>query len=186
MIEYSDEEIIIALKKREDKTLQKVFYSFKEEFLSWVSQRYQVYDIDDIYQEMFAALIVNAENGNLDNLKASVKTYFFTIGKYKLFKSFNKVNQMNIEDYNGVLKEDETTVQLQADFFQLNDQQLKLKKIIDEELQPRCKELLKRVFYENESVDEIINGMGLKNSDVVKSMKYRCLKRLRELYAQQP
>ncbi len=185
MNEYSDKEIISALKSKDNKILKQVFYEYKEEFAVWVKQKYNLKNIDDLYQEMFAALLVNADKGNLDRLKASVKTYFFTIGKYKVYNSFDEEKASNIDENEELnLKVDSNPKEFEA-LFRLNDEQWKLKQILETSLnETRCQELLQRIYYMEEKADEIIQAMNFKNSNVLKSMKYRCLKKLRILFSQ--
>lgn len=175
---FTDEEIVDALIKRNDSILRIVYLEYKQRFNAWVKKKYSIEEVDDLFQEVFTALIVNARKGNLDSIDASVETYFFTIGKYKIYEKFKEKKAIDIDEVKdfAFANVDEN--------FKLNDRQLLLRKVLNEKLRDRCRELLKRFFYKNETADEVMQGMGMKNKNVVKSMKYRCLKRLRQAFNQ--
>ena len=45
----------------------------------------------------------------------------------------------------------------------------------------KCFEILKRFFYQKESMEDIAGAMGYTNGDNVKNQKARCQKKLKEL-----
>ena len=47
--------------------------------------------IEDIFQDALIALYENAQNGKLDTIKSSLKTYLFSISKFMLFKKFKSL-----------------------------------------------------------------------------------------------
>ena len=112
----------------------------------------------------------------IEDLKSSLSTYLFGIGKFMIFQKLRKdgktipmesfeKTEMTYDDYT----EEETDLQiklLQKGLNKLGDQ---------------CKKVLELFYYEEKKLDEIQSILGYTNKDVLKSQKSRCLKQLKEL-----
>ena len=133
-------------------------------------------DLIDIYQDAIIALIENAKKGKIDDLKSSVTTYLYGIGKFMIFQKLKKESKtVSIDDFEKIemvyddYSEDEINLQvkmLQKGLNKLGDQ---------------CKKVLELFYYEEKKLDEIQSILGYTNKDVLKSQKSRCLKQLKEL-----
>lgn len=166
---------IAQLKLGNEATVKDVYNCNKQGFISFAG-KYDVseYEATDIYQDAVIALIENARKGKLDNLKSSLTTYLFAIGKFMLFaylKKQNKQVMMSIDEaveWNSYETEqqEEQTALLQKHFEQLGEQ---------------CRKMLTLFYYEEKKLEEIMHLMNYDNKDVVKSQKYRCLKQLKNL-----
>ena len=174
---YKAIQLIDLLKMNDEKAIRNFYNENKNGFILF-AKRYNIHsdDIIDIYQDAIIALIENAKKGKIEDLKSSLSTYLFGIGKFMIFQklrkdgktipmeSFEKI-EMTYDDYT----EEETDLQiklLQKGLNKLGDQ---------------CKKVLELFYYEEKKLDEIQSILGYTNKDVLKSQKSRCLKQLKEL-----
>lgn len=169
--------MIEQLKSGDEKTIRSIYEDHKNGFLLFASR----YGLDkeeliDIYQDAVIALIENAKKGKIDDLKSSLTTYLFGIGKFMVFQRLKKKNktipsdelerfELEYDDYS----EDEMNIQL-----------LSLREGL-KKLGEQCLKVLTLFYYEEKKLDEIQALLGYTNKDVLKSQKSRCLKQLKDL-----
>ncbi len=174
-----DASTIRLLKTNDEKIIRKVYDSFKPGFILF-AKRYPLSDdmILDIYQDAMIALCENARKGKLDEIKSSLKTYFFAIGKYMIYAKLKKEGNMSsyeqIEDVHFEwpdLKEDD-------------DENIAIIDQAFSRLGIQCQQILRLFYYEERNLDQITALMKYENKDVTKSQKSRCLKALRALTKQ--
>ncbi|MDH7448366.1 RNA polymerase sigma factor [Aquimarina sp. 2201CG14-23] len=173
-------EELLTLKKGHNQALEKIYNEYRSAFLQFAKK----YDLDhdalvDVYQDAFIALREHAINGKLDDIKSSVKTYLFSIGKYMIYDHLRK--QKKTISYENSIDYKETSDT--QDFFkepQLTAEQQLLRQHF-KNLGKRCQEMLTLFYYRGLTIDEITDNLGYENKNVVKSQKSRCLKSLKEL-----
>lgn len=169
--------LVTLLKQGDEPTIRKVYDGYKDDFIHFAQRYLSAGDeLVDCYQDAMIILCEHAVQGKLDNLKSSIKTYLFSIGKYTLMNRLRKRSKMSpIEDCEipevawEVYDEEHETerlVNLQAGFNKLGEQ---------------CQKVLKLFYYEGKKLDEIQQLLGYTNKDVLKSQKSRCIKQLRDL-----
>lgn len=161
---------ISALKSGSNDEIAKLYNDYKSGFFLFL-RKYGLSDdeLKDIYQDSIIALIENAGKGYLDNLKADVKTYLFSIGKFKVFKQLKRPAELpEIGWYEPEEGLDEERVE------KLNFVLPKLSK--------RCYEILRLFYYEEKKLDEIKLILEYSTKDVLKSQKSRCVQQLKKLY----
>ncbi|MDY8136868.1 sigma-70 family RNA polymerase sigma factor [Aquimarina sp. 2201CG5-10] len=173
-------EELLTLKKSHNRALEKMYTKYRESFLQFAKK----YDLDndaliDIYQEAFIALREHAINGKLDDLKSSIKTYLFSIGKYMIYDQLKKNNKTVSLDNHVDLKENPDAIEVFKEPELTPEQQLLRQHF--KNLGKRCQEMLTLFYYRGLTIDEITESLGYENKNVVKSQKSRCLKSLKEL-----
>jgi RNA polymerase sigma factor (sigma-70 family) len=169
--------VIDLLKRNDEKSIRTVYNDNKSGFILF-AKRYNLShdDLIDVYQDAIIALIENAKKGKIDDLKSSITTYLFGIGKFMIFQKLKKEGKtIAIDDFEKIemiyddYSEEETNLQiemLQNGFKKLGEQ---------------CRKVLHLFYYEEKKLDEIQSLLGYTNKDVLKSQKSRCLKQLKEL-----
>lgn len=174
---YKAIQLIDLLKMNDEKAIRNFYNENKNGFILF-AKRYNLNndDLIDIYQDAIIALIENAKKGKIDDLKSSVTTYLYGIGKFMIFQKLKKESKtVSIDDFEKIemvyddYSEDEINLQvkmLQKGLNKLGDQ---------------CKKVLELFYYEEKKLDEIQSLLGYTNKDVLKSQKSRCLKQLKEL-----
>ena len=174
---YKAIQLIDLLKMNDEKAIRNFYNENKNGFILF-AKRYNLNndDLIDIYQDAIIALIENAKKGKIDDLKSSITTYLYGIGKFMIFQKLKKESKtVSIDDFEKIemvyddYSEDEINLQvkmLQKGLNKLGDQ---------------CKKVLELFYYEEKKLDEIQSILGYTNKDVLKSQKSRCLKQLKEL-----
>ncbi len=173
-------DILITLKKGHHQSLEKIYTDYRAAFLQFAKK----YDLDsdsliDIYQDAFIALREHAISGKLDEIKSSVKTYLFSIGKYMIYDHLKKQKKtVSYEDTIGHKEASDLTEVFQEPTLTTEQQLLRQH---FRNLGKRCQEMLTLFYYRGLTIDEITESLGYENKNVVKSQKSRCLKSLKEL-----
>ena len=172
-------QLLQALQTEGSKALEQLYVAYREDFLAF-ARRYETEEADilDVYQDAIIALFENVNSGKISSLKSTVKTYLFSIGKFKLIDRLKakgkmlpteEVDQWNDQIDNSFEEQEELT-----------QRQLELKEAINE-LGEQCKELLTLFYYRQYSIEAIRLTMDYKNDNTVKANKSRCMKSLREI-----
>ncbi|MFV0593270.1 MAG: RNA polymerase sigma factor [Draconibacterium sp.] len=170
-----------ALKNDRDLRVKKLYNSNRSAFLSFV----KVYNISnedaiDIYHETFIILRKQAISGKLCEVKCSLKTYLFGIGKHLVHKKLKEYAAL--KNYNAHLhskNEDYEEITVEPDL-ELSREQLLLQKYFNQ-LGKSCQEMLTLSYYRGLTNEEIAKFAGYENEAVVRSHKSRCLKTLKNL-----
>ncbi|HPH86989.1 MAG TPA: sigma-70 family RNA polymerase sigma factor [Chitinophagales bacterium] len=169
--------IIDLLKKNDEKTIRTFYNDHKNKFVLF-AKRYNINEFDsiDVYQDAFIALIENVKRGKTDDLKSSLSTYLFGIGKFMIFQKFKKNGQLHIAD-------DVASIEIEEDLYSEDDVDLQVRLLQNglDKLGEQCKKVLQLFYYEEKKLDEIQEQLGYTSKDVLKSQKSRCLKQLKEL-----
>ena len=169
--------IIDLLKKNDEKTIRTFYNDHKNKFVLF-AKRYNINEFDsiDVYQDAFIALIENVKRGKTDDLKSSLSTYLFGIGKFMIFQKFKKNGQLHIAD-------DVESIEIEEDLYSEDDVDLQVRLLQNglDKLGEQCKKVLQLFYYEEKKLDEIQEQLGYTSKDVFKSQKSRCLKQLKEL-----
>jgi RNA polymerase sigma factor (sigma-70 family) len=174
------EKLLLQLLKKGDKdALKRLYLEYRSAFIyfAWKFSKNSD-DILDVYQDTIIVLQEKAIKGELDELKCTLKTYLFGIGKYMLYEKIRKqkklVSPMKLEqegyDYHDIA----------IDFLQ--DQPNKMQQQLQGAfvtLGKKCKEILTLFYYRGYTINEIRETLNYPNTNVVKSQKSRCLKQLK-------
>jgi len=180
MNDNNSKNIIDLIKCGDDKALRDIYVENRESFIKF-SKKYNIerFDAVDIYQDAIMILQENIKSGKIKELKSSISTYLFAIGKYKIFQTHR--NNSKIELNNDILIKEES---LHLDVNFLNEKLTNQQKLINKHLPclgERCKEILTLFYYEGYCLDEITKILNYSNKNVLKSQKSRCLKQLKSI-----
>ena len=172
MSEASD--TIAKLKIGDERTLKEIYVTNKQAFFLFAA-RYKLAhdDVLDTYQDAIIALYENAKKGKIDDLKSSLQTYLFAIGKFMIFKKLK-----NQKEYVGIdenFNDNFEWVEVEE-----NDQ-VNLLNIAIKKLGEQCQNVLRLFYYEEKKLDEIQFILNYSSKDVLKAQKSRCLKQLKDL-----
>jgi RNA polymerase sigma factor (sigma-70 family) len=175
-----DKEAISDLKSDDRLKLKALYNKYRAEFLGF-GQRYHL-DKDalaDVYQEAFLALRKKAISGKLWEVRSSMKTYLFGIGKYMIFDAL-KERSITVPYESKLHIEGRETEEIALDpVDELTPQQILLRRYF-KELGEKCRQVLTLFYYRGLSIGEIALEAGYDNENVVKAHKSRCLRMLRE------
>ena len=178
LLNWSDTEIIRSIKDGHDAGLVHLYSSLREEFILWGVKRFQVDRdlISDAFQEAIIALRHNVIGDRLNQLKSSLKTYLFAIGRNQILNRLKKSKyELSAEDFKS-LKHEHLTIKGEKE--DLTDRQESVRAFIKQMKEP-CKSILRMYYYLGFSMEVIASRMSYKNENVAKSQKMRCLKKLK-------
>lgn len=134
-------------------------------------------DIKDVFQESIIAVWNNITSGKLDLMQnVKLTTYTIQICKYKLLDRMKKKsNQMETSDSEMVARMD-----IPEELIETNEEENKMKSILST-MPERCRSLLMLFYYEKKKLSEIANELAIGEASI-KNEKYRCMKRLKQMY----
>ena len=170
--------IIQRIKRGDEQLLSKLYENYRKEFLKFGFKYLKdEAKILDVYQDAFIAFYENVRAGKISNLQSTIKTYIFSIGKYKLIHQFKAdITEVSHEDVAGFEFIDASFDQEE----ELNEMQQLLQEALSK-LNDKCRELLILFYYRKYSMESIVETMAYKNENVVKNQKKRCMKYLKEV-----
>jgi len=168
------DQLTAQLKSGQMVLLEELYNMYRLDFLRF-GQKYPC-DEDlllDIYQDSVLALYENIVHDRIKSHSATIKTYLFSIGRYKIL---NHLRSQRKFVSNEQLPESETYIESQI-FEEVKNQ--KLASAISQ-LGETCKKLLVMSFYQGLKNEDILELMDYKNDQTLRANKSRCLRKLRE------
>ena len=175
--------ILKKIKEGDRKFLQEIYEQNRESFGMWAKRHYDVQEevVADIYQKSFVALYYNIREGRLQNLKSSLKTYLFSIGKNMLREHFKDrfIGMIDINDEIIAGQIDESVMD-KYDHAYAKDLAAKLLEKIGEP----CKTVISLFYFQHFSTEAIAERMGYKNRSIAAKRKFICLQQLRAMMDQ--
>ena len=186
------------IQRSNERITEKLYNECKKYFMSSYKAVFTREDIkDDIFQQSFVKLWTEIETrrifldenyniqrrdrrGNIRNLTCNLKTFLIDIAKND-YRDWLRNDRLELEEefesfahmveVRSATMPDESSESLQ--------EQIVAHCVFD--LPPRCKEILTMFYYDNMSLDEIIQARGEKNTSKngLKTGKYKCMETLK-------
>ena len=163
--------------------LDKFYLRHQREFLRWSDK---VFDLDatealDVYQDAMLILYENIQSGKLNELRSSLKTYFFAIGKNLILKKLAR-RKSETKRWQSAAKEQEYAHVLEFDP-STDHEQAKFDGVVSalKALSERNQSILRLYYYHKLSLKDIATQLGYDSVDVVKNQKVRCMRYLKKL-----
>jgi RNA polymerase sigma factor (sigma-70 family) len=174
-----DQDCIQAMRNGNSQALEEFYLITRREFLKWSEKSFGLDSMQamDVYQDAIIILFENIRRGKLNQLNASLKTYFYGIGKNLILgrmaraKAERKRWEVAFSNY--------TTDEI-ALYPDDREESLEAVKSGLEELSTRNKAILKLYYYRQLPLKDIAQRLGYENVDVVKNQKVRCIKYLKK------
>ena len=181
-----EQHYVDALKADNHFIIKELYNANRSVFINF-AKTYNITEIDgvDIYQEAFIALRKHAVSGKLHQVKSSLKTYLFGIGKHLIYKKL-KENALTI-NYNALIHagdNDFEEIKLETEKDLTEEQQIL--QYYFRQLGKSCQQMLTLSFYRGLTNEEIATLEGYESEAVVRSQKSRCLKTLKDLIKKSP
>ncbi len=167
---------------KREKALKVIYQTNKEKVCSYIlSNSGGEEEAKDVYQE---SVIAFYENVLSDTFKgdSAISTYLYSIAR---FKWLNQIKKNNIRMlHNTKYEQDEFYDSPMAKI--IDDEKKSQVLEVLEQLGTRCKSILVECFYNNASMKEIAESGNYSSEQIVRNKKYKCMKKLKELIAEQP
>lgn len=170
------EEVLRKIRDGDESVLKECYLAYKEEFIHWMHKHYSIAEEqgEELYHEVFLAFYENVLSEKLTELTSNLKTYIFSIGKYKYLDQVRK-EQRHLDYAAEYQNEEELLAESQPAY----RTEILLKALA--QLGEPCAGLLKRFYFNKSSMKEIASIMGYSSIASAKNQKYKCINRLREL-----
>lgn len=168
------------------------FVSLRNPFINYIHKALPILSLDeieDIYSDTFIAIRKNLMDGNVAS-GTKWKAYIFQIGynmavnKAKQSSRFVQVKEMTSNDDIDATNRFETYLSLKEVMEdEENETKAQRLSILEREIKylpEPCETILKDYYYGGFSMTEIMSEIHYQSTDSVKSMKNRCMNKLRE------
>lgn len=176
----TDKKLLLAIRLGDQDALSYLYkskYNLVKQLI--INSRGSEEDVKDIYQDAIIVLYKNFRQKDFA-LTSSISTYLYAVAKNLWLKEFNKKikhDHLSLDEMNSKYEISKRIENSKSDESILRE---KIIKQSIEELKDPCKSLLRNFYFHNLSMEEIAEVMGYKNSDTVRNLKYKCMKRLRK------
>ncbi len=175
----SNEEIINAIKLRNEQEISATYDLLRREFLGFFvgAMASKKADAEDLYQESWIELCWQIERCKITTvtLTCSFKTYLYGVAKYK-FKAHNrKKSEWEVAEILPEIPE-----------ISLDEPNIEMEQVIEKEVNAMgepCCSLLDKYYWEDKSCSQIAIEKEYKNADTVKTQKYKCMQKLKSVLA---
>ena len=185
---------IIQLNSKREKVLNDFAKEYKERTLAFLSKYFSLCkeDCEDIFQEASITLYLSAIEGKLDNLTASLYTYFIGICQNKAHEQIRankKLPSISMDDDIGegknadaiINKADKILCMIDEDEKQRSERQQVVQSIV-KQLPSPCNELLWAYYRDALSMVAIAKMFGYASENTAKVTKHRCMEKFSKQY----
>lgn len=178
LAEHTFHDRVLAIRSNDEEALRQVYttnYPKVEIFI--LNNNGTTEQAKDIFQEAFIAVWRNIQLGRFEaQNESSLDGYLYQIAKNKW------MDYLRSGQYTKVIRMDETRMAdtpANTDTHEEHEHLQAVKKYFGL-LGENCQQILRRYYYDNESLRDIANEMGWTEA-TAKNNKYRCIQKLREL-----
>ena len=179
----SPDEMLLSLAQGNMSVLDHLYDTYRDDFLRWAGNRFQVKSRDDLLDAWHDTMIMFYEqvrDRKLTHLTCEIKTFLFIIGYRRLIKVHKKTEKVDlVEEFDVNINIDQSINVIEEEEF-LETQQAELRKAVNE-LPETTRRILVMRFLESKSIPEIMNEMGYASENAVSVTLSRGLKKLRDL-----
>lgn len=181
--EFTDQEVIqCLLKGKENEALQFLYKNILPKVRHLVyGYHLEVAVADDLFQEATLVFYQYVKEGKF-NTDYQIQTFIITVAKRKLIDLLRK--EARNKDIEHIKESEYYTDDIEGVLINA-DMQHKVEEVLSM-LGEKCKELMLNYEFHGYSMKEICNIMGFKNEETAKASKYKCKKKLIELFNNKP
>ncbi|MFN8438877.1 MAG: sigma-70 family RNA polymerase sigma factor [Cytophagales bacterium] len=168
--DISDEDIIQRIQKGDRKMVDFLYKKYYKMVTNYVLKNSgDEIEAEDLFQDVIVVFWQKVTSGELV-LSAKISTYLYGISHNLWQKELKRKNKYSSEIEDKPQEE-----------FKDRDEHIKIVQEALEHLGSGCKEILMYYYFEDRSMTDIAELMGLSNADTAKSKKYKCKQELDKL-----
>lgn len=178
--QMTDNQILQKIRANDKKVIAEFYKSCRNEFIGFATKNYAVnFSLaKEIFQEAFLAMYRNICDGKLVELKSSLKTYLFQIGRNLISNEMKKdIKHLEVEENLHASWEEDNPFDKHEDRTRSENFVSAIKSAMDA-LDEKCRQLLHFFYFEKKKYDEILLIMNYSTIDSLKTQKYKCFKKL--------
>ena len=180
----SEQQIIEAIRAGNQLVISQLYREYRVIFFRWIRKFTDLRpeEIADIYQDTIIAFYTNVMHGKIEQLESSIKTYLFSIGKYRIYKYYrSRRKEEVVEDMEDILPE-------VKQLWYPRDLELSERKELIHQcitaLGDPCNKIVRLFYYRKFCIEAIQRELGYKSAEVVRSQKRRCMQYLKKTLTQ--
>ncbi len=176
---HDDEVWIERLRSQPDSTLKELYKMFKGEFQQWSGDKFglNVEESLDVFQETMLALYQNVKTEKLSELRSTIKTYIFAIGRNQAINYLRKYGrdvQLDEEAYQNKSDHEVALSYLNRSEGLENERVDKIKTLLSK-LRDPCKTIIMAFYFHRLNMEQIAEQLNYSGANVAKAQKYRCM-----------
>ncbi len=183
---FSDDELIFSLKtgKERDEAIR-FMYSAHFDSLSWfvLNNQGSAEDAEDNFQEVLVNFIATVQMDKFRG-ESSIKTFLFTLNRFAWLNELKRRGRAETREIRYEKERDVVEQDVSGQLMQKESTSEVLKLV--EQLGEACKKILVLFYYEDLPMKEILEQLDYENEQVVRNKKYKCLKQLEKMIADNP
>lgn len=176
------QEIISSLRDGQPGILEDLYDQFRPAFLAWAGKRFRTTpgDLEDAWQDAVVVFYEKVMSGRLTALNCTVRTYLFAVGYKRLLKNYRKINRFLWQDaVDKALKNNPELALIDLDDIWEEERDLLLAAM--EQISPRCRDLLLKRYYEEKSIEELMQHFEYASHNSVSVTLANCLANLKKI-----
>lgn len=173
---------ISALRDGQAGILEDLYDQFRPDFLSWAGKRFRATpgDLEDAWQDAVVVFYEKVMSGRLTTLSCTVRTYLFAVGYKRLLKNYRKVRRyLWLDAIDKALKNSPELALIDLDDRWEEERDLLLAAM--EQISPRCRELLLERYFEEKSINDLMQHFEYASHNSVSVTLANCLAKLKRI-----
>lgn len=180
------DKVLFELLKNDPKAgTEQVYATYRVNFINWGKGKFglDIPTLEDTFQDAILVMFEKIRSGELVNLTCTIKTFIFSVGRNLILNRFRVKERSPID---GSTNEEKFMFAYQLSDTDFNSDRWTVREPKDileeliEAMDDKCKKLLRLYYYRNFAQAAIANDMGYKDQNTVKSLRFRCLEKLRK------
>lgn len=194
----TDAEVVVAVQQHNDAVIERFYHQCQNYFLAHARSMFiEESSLDDIFQDSMILLwreietkrivvsdatVCRYRDGHAEPMTSSLKTFLMAIAKRKNWELLRREHQHQSAPIEAV-----DTARYADRPAEVSDAELAEQVVADtmQQLTDRCREILTMFYYEQRSLDDILSAREENTSKIgLKTSKYKCINRLRQLVQQ--
>lgn len=172
------------IQRGDEGAFRSLYDQYRPDFISWSRKAFSLNrdEAAEIFQESVVTLYENVINGRLVELRSSLKTYLFAIGKNKAMERLRQNNrQVPLTEATPMEAMDP------MEDLELSKEMMLRQTVMKQcirELGQACQEILTLYYFNELTLIQICERLSYKNEQTVKSQKFKCMEQLRKRFIQ--
>lgn len=174
--------LLASLAQGNMSVLDQLYDQYRNDFLRWAAQRFQVKNREDIIDAWHDTMIMFYEqvrDKKLVHLTCEIKTYLFTIGYRRLLKMYKKSEKIDLTgEFDANINIDESINVLENEA--MTEQQHQMLEEAVKALPEKSRRILIMRYMEGKSIPQIMKEMNYESENAVSVTLSRGLRKLKE------
>ena len=179
----TDADYIKGFRDNDDRVIGQFYKKSRQAFFAYFKKAYSKDEayLTELFQDSCVELWRNVQNGRLtvQGLTCALETYLFSIGRHLMMSRDRKTGkcteyQETIDGKDQPENDQEETSSSKEELFDF------VVRMVNSMKAP-CRKLLGAQYWDRLSGEEIAKKLGYNSTDSVKSQKFKCMRKLREM-----